>query len=78
MQPMRTVGQSHDRIVLLVLQVRQIKWSQDQLLNAHIVETDRATLVTLSVAPLFEGTSWQRVDDRVWSVSRSHFADGRG
>jgi hypothetical protein len=28
-QPMRTVGQSHDRIVLLVLQVRQIKRSED-------------------------------------------------
>jgi hypothetical protein len=28
-QPMRTVEQSHDRIVLLVLQVHQIKRSED-------------------------------------------------
>jgi len=77
---MRTVRQSHDCIVLLVLQVHQIKRPEDpkSLLDAHIVETDRATLVTLGVAPLFEDTSWQRVDDRVWSVSRSHFTDGRG
>jgi hypothetical protein len=77
-QPMRTLGQSHDHILLLVLQVRQIKRSEDPKLDAHIVETDRATLVTLGVTPLFEGTSWQRVDNRVWSVSRSHFTDGRG
>jgi hypothetical protein len=76
---MRTLGQSHDRIIFLVLQVRQIKQSEDpkQLLDAHIVETDRATLVTLGVAPLFEDTSWQRVDDGVWCVSRSHFTNGR-
>jgi hypothetical protein len=46
--------------------------------RAHIVQTDRATLVALSVAPLFEGSSWQRIDDVLRSLSRSHVTDGRG
>jgi len=76
---MRALRQSHDCVVLLVLQMSGQKVKETEcLLCAHIVQTDRATPVALGIAPLFEGGTWQCIDNVIWGVSWSHFTDGRG
>jgi hypothetical protein len=74
MQPMRTVGQFHDPIVLLILRACFVRIGDlEKLLFTHVVQTDRAALITFGIPPLLEHGSWQQLYDVVGCVSGSYF-----